>query len=411
MVPKKIAIIGGGASGCFASIQIAEFLNRPTAIHIFEKSKEPLAKLRVSGGGRCNVTHHLFDPEAFSKKYPRGERELKWAFRHFQSKDTVNWFKEHGVLLKTEDDGRMFPVTDQSSTIIDCFLTEIQKKKIHLHLESPVSAIFPKQDQSSGFILKLESSDMEFDIVLVCSGSNRKVWNWMEALGHKIILPTPSLFTLGIDPFPLSELAGLSVPNASIRIYPKGKAQTGALLITHWGLSGPCALRLSAWEAKTFFECDYKTELEVNWLGDKSILEIETTLQNWKSEFARSKIQNQKFSEIPTRLWSYLLETSGISSEQKYADLSQTQTKQLTFQICKSHFKMTTKGVFKEEFVTAGGISRKEINFETMESRVVPNLFFAGEVIDVDGITGGFNFQNAWTTANIAAKEIAKRIT
>ncbi|MDZ4727711.1 MAG: NAD(P)/FAD-dependent oxidoreductase [Leptospira sp.] len=404
----RLAIIGAGASGCFAAIRIKELSNSEIKVSIFEKSKEPLAKLKISGGGRCNVTHHIFDPELMAKRYPRGEKELRWALEEFQAKDTVEWFANHGVLLKTEADGRMFPVTDDSGTIITCFLELIKKHNIKLTLDKGVSSIYYHEDLKEGkFRICFEDgSELFFDALLIATGSNRKVWNWMEALGHTIVPPVPSLFTLGITGSDIIELSGLSVPDARIKISPKGKTQSGPLLITHWGFSGPAALRLSAWDARSLFDLNYKTEIEINWLGDRNIQELEEIFQEWKIQFKTVKIQNQKFPEIPGRLWNWFLTQIKIPEDKRWVDISKQEIRNLAEVLCKNKFQMNSKGIFKDEFVTAGGISRKDINFKKMESKIIPNLFFTGEVIDVDGITGGFNFQNAWTTATIAAKHI-----
>lgn len=409
---QRIAIIGGGASGCFAGIQIQELSKSSFDISIFEKSKEPLSKLRISGGGRCNVTHNLDDPELLSLKYPRGQKELRWAFESFQPKDTVEWFRSKGVVLKIESDGRMFPITDSSETIIDCFMKEIDKRKINLYLQKGIQSIFLiEQADSSVFKLTFEDgTDDVFDIVILASGSNRRSWKWMEALGHKIIDPVPSLFTLGIETSSITSLAGLSMPKASIRISPKGKWQTSPLLITHWGFSGPAALRLSAWEARSLFEMNYKADLEINWLGEINSQILEEIFYEYKEDFGSSKISNKKVPDFPTRLWEWFLTESQIDKDKKWIDLSKNDLRTLANCICHCKFKMNSKGVFKEEFVTAGGISRKDINFKTMQSKIIPNLYFSGEVIDVDGITGGFNFQNAWTTATLAARDIADKL-
>lgn len=406
----RVAIIGAGASGCFTAIQLKSFSKHPIDVHILEKSKTPLAKVKISGGGRCNVTHHEFDPEILATKYPRGEKELRWAFESFQPKDTVLWFKERGVVLKTEDDGRIFPVTNNSETIIQCFLNEIKKHQIHLRLECSVNYVFKVEDSSnSRFRLGLgDGSEEFFDKVVLATGSNPKVWAWMESMGHRITQPVPSLFTLGLENSEIFPFSGLSVPQASIRIFPKGKPQVGPLLITHWGFSGPAALRLSAWEARHFHEKGYKAELEVNWLNSKKDSETEEILLSIKKEAENAKVTNRKPNEIPARLWGYLLSQSGISEDKNWNSVSNSEIKQLTNIICHHKFKMNSKGVFKEEFVTAGGIHRKDIDFKTMESKITKGLYFTGEVIDIDGITGGFNFQNAWTTATLAAKSLSQ---
>jgi predicted Rossmann fold flavoprotein len=410
---KRLAILGGGASGCFAAIQVKEFSKKPIEIKIFEKSKEPLAKLRVSGGGRCNVTHHLFDNELLSRKYPRGEKELRWAFADFQPEDTIEWFRKRGVPLKTELDGRMFPVTDDSETIVSCFLSELERHKIKLSLNDGVSAVYVDESDPKGkFRLQLaDDREEHFNYLLIATGSNRKVWNWMEALGHTIVSPVPSLFTLAIADSDIVTLSGLSVQNVSIRILPKGKAQNGPLLITHWGFSGPAALRLSAFEARNLFDIEYKATIEINWLGEKSFSETEILLADLKQGAKSQKIIHQKLAEFPSRLWEWFLGKSQISLDKKWADISKQEIKNLAEILCRSKFSMVAKGVFKEEFVTAGGISRKDIDFKTMQSKKISHLYFTGEVIDIDGITGGFNFQNAWTTATIAAKNITELLT
>lgn len=408
----RLAILGGGASGCFAAIQAHEFSNGKLEITIFEKSKEPLSKLKVSGGGRCNVTHHLFDAEELAKKYPRGEKELRWAFESFQPQDTIDWFVKRNVPLKVEADGRMFPISDDSQTIIDCLLGEIRDRRIKLLLnENVISVHVEPGNQDGKFRLSFADEREEFfDMVLIATGSNRKVWNWMEALGHNVTKPVPSLFTLGIENSDIISLSGLSVPHAAIRILPKGKAQIAPLLITHWGFSGPAALRLSAFEARTLFDADYKVSLEINWLGERSFLEVEQMLNDLKLQAKANKMINQKMNEIPSRLWEWFLKQSQISTEKKWVDASKQEIKNLIDVLCRSKFQMVTKGVFKEEFVTAGGISRKDIDFKSMQSKKIEHLYFTGEVIDIDGITGGFNFQNAWTTATLAAKHIASSV-
>lgn len=408
----RVAIIGAGASGCFAAIQLKSLVQNALDVHILEKSKSPLAKVKISGGGRCNVTHHQFDPEILSTKYPRGEKELRWAFETFQPKDTVHWFKERGVSLKTEEDGRMFPTTDSSETIIQCFLNEIEKHKIKLRLDTPIHYIFCDESPNKNkFRLGLGNGiEEDFDFVLIATGSNSKVWSWMESMGHRIVAPVPSLFTLGLVKSELFSLSGLSVAEASIRILPKGKPQIGPLLITHWGFSGPAALRLSAWEAKYFSENAYSASLEVNWLYPLKDLAVEALLLGLKKESGTAKSVNRKPLQLPTRLWAYFLKQAGISEDRSWNTISNAEIRQLVQILCHGVYQMNSKGVFKEEFVTAGGINRKDIDFKTMQSKIKSGLYFAGEVIDVDGITGGFNFQNAWTTATIASTAIARSL-
>ncbi|PKA01290.1 aminoacetone oxidase family FAD-binding enzyme [Leptospira levettii] len=405
----KIAIIGAGASGCFVANQLFDAFSGNVSIQIFERSKEPLAKLRVSGGGRCNVTHQLFDPEQLSLRYPRGQKELRWAFETFQPKDTIDWFAKRGVTLKAEADGRMFPTTDKSETIIDCFLNELKKNKIPIHFEQGLVGIYKTENDSESFRLLWEGGKEEFfDAVVLATGSNRKVWSMIEKLGHSIINPVPSLFTLTLENTDLMELTGLVVPQAELKIVPKGKPQKGPILITHWGLSGPCALRLSAWEARTLFDANYHVELSVNWVGGESTQFVEDLYLKKKETSPSEKIAQDPNWKLPSRFFEWILKESGIQANKRYSDLSKSEIRNISLNLTQKKLQMVAKGVFKEEFVTAGGVNRKEIQFQTMESKVCEGLFFVGEVIDVDGITGGFNFQNAWTTSVIAAQGIHK---
>ncbi|TGL87654.1 NAD(P)/FAD-dependent oxidoreductase [Leptospira congkakensis] len=409
----KIAIIGAGASGCFAALQIYDGLQGLCDIQIFEKSKEPLSKLRISGGGRCNVTHNLFDPELLSERYPRGNKELRWAFESFGPKDTIEWFQKRGVTLKAEADGRMFPTTDSSDTIIQCFLNELKSKKIPIHFEQGLVGIYSnlQSNQTNGFRVLWEGGVEEsFDIVVLATGSNRKIWSILEKLGHKIIPPVPSLFTLTLENTDLMELTGLVVPNVEIKVLPKGKTQKGPILITHWGLSGPAALRLSAWEARTLFEADYKVDLSINWIGGEKTQYIEENYLTKKEKTPAEKLSPDPEWKLPSRFWDWILKESNIQTNKRYSDISKSEIRGLSLSLTQMKLQMVAKGVFKEEFVTAGGVSRKDIQFQTMESKPCPGLYFTGEVIDVDGITGGFNFQNAWTTAFIAAQGIRKTI-
>ena len=409
---KSVGILGGGAAGFFAAVQLAELAKGSVKITILEKGNEPLAKVKISGGGRCNVTHHLFDPELLSQKYPRGSKELRAAFARFQPKDTIEWFAKRGVRLKTEKDGRMFPETDSSSTIINCFMKEIEHYNISLKLNSPIQSVFVQKDeQEKRFRLTgPEGGELFFDFLLVATGSNRKVWGWMEALGHSIESPVPSLFTLNVPNSRMSSLPGTSVPNAEIKIHPKGKPQNGPLLITHWGFSGPAVLRLSAWEARTLAECEYRTKIRINWTGNYNGEEYISYLQSLRKEFPSRYISSTPTEGFSARLWETFLKNCEISPEKRWSEISNKELNQLREEVTNGIFDIDGKAVFKEEFVTCGGIRRKEVDFRTMESRILPRLFFAGEVLDIDGITGGFNFQNAWTTGAIAAEAIASMI-
>ncbi len=404
----KIGILGGGAAGYFGAIQIAKRLQGAANIVLLEKGEEPLAKVKISGGGRCNVTHSLFDPVALSEKYPRGAKELRAAFEKFQPKDTVAWFESHGVTLKAEADGRMFPITNSSSTIIDCLTKETIKLGVDIRLNTVITSIFIDESNSYGKFCLVDKDEQNFyfDKLLVATGSNRKVWGWLEALGHTIEKPVPSLFTLHIPDPRIKELPGLSVPNGEIRVLPKGKPQFGPILITHWGLSGPAVLRLSAWEALSFAECDYKTKVKVNWLGDITKEKFVSHLLAAKQNIPAKKISSNPQLGLATRLWESFLRNANIHLEKRWSEIANSEINRLAEEVCSSIYEVNGKSIYKDEFVTCGGVKRKEVDFKTMESRIIPGLYFAGEVLDIDGITGGFNFQNAWTTSWIAATGI-----
>ena len=405
---KQIGILGGGAAGYFGAIQIARLLKGEANIVLLEKGNEPLTKVKISGGGRCNVTHNLFDPVALSEKYPRGSKELRGAFERFQPKDTIKWFESHGVKLKAEADGRMFPITNTSSTILDCLINEAEKEGVKTYLDNPITAIYlDKTNQKKFCLLDAKEEKHFFDKLLVATGSNRKVWGWLEALGHTIEKPLPSLFTLHIPDSRIKDLPGLSVSNGEIRLLPKGKPQQGPILITHWGLSGPAVLRLSAWEAKSFAECDYKAKVKVNWLGQVTGEEFISRITAIRQESPAKKISANSQFGLASRLWESFLKNGNISLEKRWSEISNVEINRLRDEICSSIYEVDGKSIFKEEFVTCGGVNRKEIDFRTMESKIIPGMYFAGEVIDIDGITGGFNFQNAWTTSWIAAEAIA----
>jgi predicted Rossmann fold flavoprotein len=405
----NIAILGGGAAGYFGAIQIAKLLPGKANIVLLEKAEEPLAKVKISGGGRCNVTHNLFDPVALSEKYPRGAKELRSAFEKFQPRDTVAWFESHGVSLKAEPDGRMFPITNSSSTIIECLTREATKTGVDIRLNTTITSIFVDNSKEEGKFCLVDKDDknLYFDKLLVATGSNRKVWNWLEALGHTIEKPVPSLFTLHIPDPRIKDLPGLSVPNGEIKLLPKGKPQQGPILITHWGLSGPAVLRLSAWEARSFSECDYKANVKVNWLGNTNKEQFISHLIAAKQDSPAKKIATNPQLGLATRLWESFLRNANISLEKRWSEISNAELNRLSEETCNSIYEVNGKSIFKDEFVTAGGVKRKEVDFKTMESKIIPGLYFAGEVLDIDGITGGFNFQNAWTTSWIAAGAIA----
>lgn len=408
----QIGILGGGAAGFFGAIEAARLTGGRARVIILEKGQDPLTKVKISGGGRCNVTHHLFDPEELCQKYPRGSKELRFAFERFQPRDTIEWFSKRGVELKAESDGRMFPITNKSATIIECFKREAEKAGVEILLNTPIRSIRVEEENAGGkFILEKEDSEsIQFDKLLIATGSNRTVWNWMEVLGHTIETPVPSLFTLNIPDPRIKDLPGISVQEAEITVLPKGKPQMGPILITHWGLSGPAVLRLSAREARRFAECGYRTKVKVNWAGKTNSEEFLSELKTIKQESPSKRIASTGWSIFPSRLWETFMQSAGIDFEKRWSEISNAELHKLRDEVCNCIFEVEGKGVFKDEFVTCGGIKRKEVDFKTMESRIIPGLYFAGEVLDIDGITGGFNFQNAWTTSFIAAEAIAGSI-
>lgn len=398
-----IILVGGGAAGFFTAINIAE-RNPKLKIALLERGKTVLEKVRISGGGRCNVTHACFVPNDLVKFYPRGEKELRGPFHQFCSGDTIEWFEKHSVELKIEDDGRMFPTSDSSQTIIDCFLGLTQKLKIDVLTGQSVQSLF-KGDH----YWKVETNHETFSCqkLVMTTGSNPKIWDLLETIGHSVVPPVPSLFTFNIKDVRIKDLMGVSA-FAKVKVKGSKLEASGPLLITHWGMSGPGILRLSAWGARILAEKKYQFVLEVNWLNDTTFEEAMETLKELKQEHAKKIISKKSPFEFPNRLWESLVLAATISSETKWADLSKTQLTNLANQLTNGQFQVNGKSTFKEEFVTAGGIDLKEINFKTMESKLHQNLFFAGEIVNIDAITGGFNFQNAWTSGFIAAQAIVE---
>ena len=393
-----IIIVGGGAAGFFTAINIVE-KNPKLKVAILERGNEVLSKVRVSGGGRCNVTHACFEPNELVKFYPRGEKELRGPFHQFCSGDTVEWFSNHGVELKIEDDGRMFPVSNSSQTIIDCFLEATQKLGITVLTGQSVQSIFKKDN-----FWKIETQTENYitEKLILATGSNPKIWEMLQTFGHAIVNPVPSLFTFNIKDARIKELPGVSAV-VSVKVKDTKLTSTGPLLITHWGMSGPAILKLSAWGARILFEKNYQFTIFVNWLNDVDADDAEKILKNLKQEHAKKAVSKKSPFDFPNRLWESLVMASNIQEETKWADLSKIQLQNLANQLTNSSFQVNGKSTFKEEFVTAGGIDLKEINFKTMESKLHENLYFAGEIVNIDAITGGFNFQNAWTSGFIAA--------
>lgn len=401
-----VIIIGGGAAGFFAAIHCAEL--KKQRILILEKASQTLGKVLISGGGRCNVTHACFEPAKLITYYPRGGAELRGAFTRFQPKDTVEWFEERGVRIKTEADGRMFPVTDDSNTIANTL--RFSAKQAGVRVELGASVLGVEKTPQGGFRLEVrKEAGLQFiqtRKLLFATGGDRKSLDLIRKLGHTIAEPVPSLFTFNIKDKRIDGLAGLSVEDVALSV--DGLTARGPLLITHWGMSGPAILRLSAWGARILFDKKYASTLTVNWLGDyklDSALEILQRNKDWH-ENARKKVSaHSAFSQIPIRLWKQLV---GSIGEKNWADVSKAELRRLAEELTAGKFRIQGKGQFKEEFVTCGGVSLKEVDFKTMQSRVVDGLFFAGEVLDIDGITGGFNFQAAWTTGWLAGSAMAK---
>ena len=398
-----ILIVGGGAAGFFTAINIVE-KNPKLKVAILERGKTVLEKVRISGGGRCNVTHACFVPNDLVKFYPRGEKELRGPFHQFCSGDTIDWFEKHGVELKIEDDGRMFPVSDNSQTIIDCFLSATQKLGIQVLTGQSVQSIFKAENY-----WKVETNHETFACqkLIMSTGSNPKIWDMLTQIGHNIVSPVSSLFTFNIKDARIKDLMGLSA-FAKVKIKGTKLEASGPLLITHWGMSGPGILRLSAWGARELFDKHYQFILQVNWLNEVTFEEAMDTLKELKQEHAKKAVSKKSPFEFPNRLWESLVLASDIDNEMKWADLSKKQLADLANQLTYGEFQVNGKSTFKEEFVTAGGIDLKEVNFKTMESKLHENLFFAGEIVNIDAITGGFNFQNAWTSGFILAQAITE---
>lgn len=410
MTSRKIAVIGGGAAGFFAAITAAE-TNPSAEVTVYEKGNAFLTKVKISGGGRCNVTHACFDPALLSKNYPRGSRELRAAFHRWQPQDTIAWFAERGVELKTEADGRMFPATDLSQTIIDCFMKAAREAKVILKTGTAVKELHADPDGS--FSLILGNGEMiHAGKVCITAGSLKTsaLTSAIESLGHHLEPLVPSLFAFNILDKRLDGLSGLSVQDACVKVLPKSPVQSGPVLITHRGLSGPAILRLSAWEARHFAEQDYNVEISINWIGKTSAEKLRDIFTTHRAESGKSLVKNKIPVGIPRRLWERFLESAAIAPETQWSQLTKDRETVLILQLTDCRFHVKGKTTNKDEFVTCGGVQLKEIDFRSMESRIVPSLYFAGECLDIDGITGGFNFQAAWTSGHIAGQAMAMAI-
>ncbi|MEL4897092.1 NAD(P)/FAD-dependent oxidoreductase [Crocosphaera sp. Alani8] len=409
--PLNIIIIGGGAAGFFAGIICAE--NNPhTRVIILEGSAKVLEKVRISGGGRCNVTHHCFDPAELVTYYPRGSRELRGAFARFQPQDIINWFEKKGVSLKTESDGRVFPVSNDSKTIVDCLIKAAKTSLVDVRVKSQVVSL---QLQNDRFKVKLKNGEsLTGDRILLATGSSAIGYQLANSLGHKIVMPLPSLFTFKIKDSRFQGLEGVSVNSVGLKLSEKGKKpiaqQSGSLLITHWGISGFGVLKLSAFGAKVLAKNNYRMMLSINWLFPDNPKQVQEKLLEIKNQSTHSRQQISSFCPLPLpkRLWQRLLDHAAISSQKKWAEVSKNELIKLAQELAQGEYQILGKGVFKDEFVTCGGVQLKEVNFSTMESKICPNLCLAGEVLDIDGVTGGFNFQSAWTTGWLAGLTLSK---
>ena len=401
MKQYDVIIIGGGAAGFFAAVNIGE-LHPNLKVAILERGKDVLGKVKVSGGGRCNVTHAEFVPQELTTYYPRGEKELLGPFHTFMTGDTMGWFEERGVPLKIEDDGRIFPTSNNSQTIIDCFLNEAEKHNVDVLTNQSVIS-FEKTD--SNWSISTKTDLFLANKLIVATGSNPKIWSFLQQLEHTIIKPVPSLFTFNIDDARIKDIPGVVAQNVTVKVVGSKLESSGPLLITHWGMSAPSILKLSAFGALELAESDYKFNIEVNFINQ----EFETALSDLKDikqELSKKTVFKATQFDLPKRLWKTLVLAADITEDNRWADLNKTQLEALAGQLTKAVFKVDGKSTFKEEFVTAGGIDLKEVNFKNYQSKIHDNLYFAGEIINVDAVTGGFNFQNAWTSAYIVAKNI-----
>lgn len=402
-----LVVIGGGAAGFFGAIQAAE-KNKKLSIAILEKTSKVLSKVKVSGGGRCNVTHHCFEPKPLASHYPRGEKPLRELFRQYQARNVVEWFEKKGVKLKTEDDGRMFPVTNNSQTIIDLFLQQVNAYSIEVFRAKPVVALERREDYY--LITTEDKTTIKTKKVLVAMGghANPQAYAWLANTGHHIDAPIPSLFTFNDSSKQFKDLMGIAVPKGFVKIVGTKFSQEGPLLITHWGLSGPAVIKLSAWAAEWLHQKQYVFSTLVSWIGDVKEEEIREQLLAYKNTHGKQRIAGNPLFELPQRLWKKLCELAEIEESKPWGELALKNLNKLLENLIRCRFDIKGKTTFKEEFVTCGGIPLSEVDMQTMESKLMPNLFFAGEVLNIDGETGGFNFQAAWTTAYVAAQTIAK---
>jgi predicted Rossmann fold flavoprotein len=401
----QIAIIGAGAAGCFAAANIP--FKEGREVTIFEKTGKALQKVKVSGGGRCNTTHHLFDIPDLIERYPRGKQFLKKLLYQFGPEDTILWFEERGVQLKAEADGRMFPVTDKSETIIDCIWQEMMRQKVKIQYHKSVERI-EKKDGMFDLYFNDGSTHRADKVLVACGGfPKEEQYHWLKALGHRVQSPVPSLFTFNLPRHPITELMGVSLSEVTIKVAGTKIAEKGPILITHWGLSGPVVLRASAWGARALHEKNYHFSIQINWLNEKTEQELKEDFSELRKTNGKQLLFHKNPLGLPRRLWEFLLVQSGATEQTRWGDATAAVQNKLMQHLIRYQAEVAGKTTFKEEFVTSGGASLSEIDGQTMESKIVSGLYFAGEITDVDGITGGFNFQYAWASSSIAARAMS----
>lgn len=401
-----LIVVGGGAAGFFAAVEAAT-QNPTLKIVILEKSTKLLSKVKISGGGRCNVTHHCFEPTPLSKHYPRGQKEFKQLFRIFQASDTVTWFEQRGVHLITEEDGRMFPITESSQTIIDCFLREAEKFGIEIQMTSEVVRAEKKEGTFSVHCMSGKVFTSTKLLIAMGGPPKENSYQWIKSLGHTVISPVPSLFTFNDSLKEFTDLMGVAVQDAEVKIAGTNLSSRGPVLITHWGLSGPAVIRLSSWAALQLHEVHYQFIALVNWTGDQTEESVRNLFREKNKREGRKRIYSHSLFKLPQRLWEKICDKAAVSEKMTWAEAPAKSINRLLEFLIRCPFNILGKTTFKEEFVTCGGVDLKEVELTTMESKKVPGLYFVGEVLNVDGETGGFNFQAAWTTAFVAAKAIA----
>jgi predicted Rossmann fold flavoprotein len=405
---RRVVVVGGGAAGFFAAITCAQAGRGTVEVILLERSAHFLAKVRVSGGGRCNVTHSCYDAKVLAAHYPRGEKALIGPFQRFQPRNTVEWFEARGVPLKTEEDGRIFPRSDSSQTIMDCLRAESERAGVVLRANCGVT--WAERDENGTFRLLLSGGEeWVCDRLLIATGGPRSAGELAISFGHQIESPVPSLFTFHLDTEWPRKLAGLSVESVEASVPGTGLRQTGPLLFTHWGVSGPSILRLSAWGARTLHTLNYHFPLVIKWLPGQTAESILETLRARRSSHPTSRVAATPLRPLPARLWAQLSSAAGIEDDRRWNNLTRQMEHRLTEALARTEFQVIGKSPNKAEFVTCGGVKLREVDFRTMESRICSGLYFAGEVLNIDGITGGFNFQAAWTTGWIAGQAMATR--